>query len=154
MAWEGIHREVSGRCRGSPWPYEDPPCDVCPQPYKQGKRKISIPFPRCDRPTIRPRGENMRGNISDSPCCTGCISPCQPDMKILEFAADGSMNPNQIKDTFGMELGRTVQLKKQDKDNSGLLTAYHIKSMGGRYPHRSRRQQEDSDHRGACSRPV
>ena len=95
----------------------------------------------------------MRGNISDSPRCTGCISPWQPDMKILEFAADGSLNQKQIKDTFGMELGRTVQLKKQDKDNSGPLTVYHITSMEGRYPHRSRRQQEDNDHGGIC-RPV
>ena len=97
--------------------------------------------------------KHMRGNISDSPCCTGCISPWQSDMKILEFAADGSMNHKQIQDMFGMELGTLVQRKKQDKDNSGPLTVYHITSMEGHYPHRSRQQQENSDHTGTC-RPV
>ena len=53
-------------------------------------------------------------------------------MKILEFAADGSMNHKQIQAMFGNVLGRTVQLKKRDQDKSGKPY---------QYPHRSRQEQ-------------
>ena len=67
----------------------------------------------------------------DSPCCTGCISPRQPDIKILEFAADGSLDRSQVKAVFGKEFHQIFQLIKQDKDNTGPVPLYNLAKTEG-----------------------
>ena len=69
------------------------------------------------------------GDLSKCPWKLPSAVPAQPAKKedaILAFAADGSLDPGQLKDVFGMELGTTVVLKVK-----GDHPVYHIANIQG-----------------------
>ena len=131
MAWGGIHREASGTGRGTPWQDGGTYGDACAQPCTKGENKTRIRFPD----GICQHFEDVKaigGNIETSPWplpTAKTAASAQRTLKVLEIAPDGSIDQQQLKNVFGMELGKTVQLKKQEKDESGPLHVYHITSI-------------------------
>ena len=61
-----------------------------------------------------------------APRTAASAQPLAPQSTILRFGPDGSLDLGQLKDVFGMELGKTVALKKDSEGKVFPVSYTHL----------------------------